>query len=104
MQETIVDGPGGIKILPSSSGELEMIELSAGQKLTLLDELKTINGALDFMLVDTGAGISSTVMFFNKAVKEIVVVTTPEPTALTDAYALIKVLYQKHKKHLAEQD
>lgn len=98
LQETIVMGPGGIQILPSSSGDLEMIELSRGQKLTLMDELKTMNGMLDYMLVDTGAGISSNVMYFNVAVEEIIVVTTPEPTALTDAYALIKVLYSEHKK------
>jgi flagellar biosynthesis protein FlhG len=50
------------------------------------------------MLIDTGAGISSNVMYFNMVAKEIIVVTSPEPTALTDAYALIKVLYQRHAK------
>jgi flagellar biosynthesis protein FlhG len=50
------------------------------------------------MIIDTGAGISSNVMYFNMAAKEIIVVTSPEPTALTDAYALIKVLYQRYSK------
>ncbi len=98
LAETLVKGPGGIKILPSSSGIPEMAELSRGQKLTLIDELNTLNDSLDFMLIDTGAGISSNVMYFNMAAKEIIVVTTPEPTAMTDAYALIKVLYQRHAK------
>jgi flagellar biosynthesis protein FlhG len=98
LQETIVNGPGGIRILPSSSGIPEMADLSRGQKLTLLDELNTLNDSLDFMIIDTGAGISSNVMYFNMAAKEIIVVTTPEPTAMTDAYALIKVLYQRHAK------
>jgi flagellar biosynthesis protein FlhG len=75
-----------------------MTDLSRGQKLTLIDELNALNETLDFMLIDTGAGISANVMYFNMAAKEIIVVTSPEPTALTDAYALIKVLYQRHAK------
>jgi flagellar biosynthesis protein FlhG len=98
LEEVIVTGPGGIRILPSSSGIPEMADLSRGQKLTLIDELNTLHDALDFMFIDTGAGISANVMYFNMAAKEIIVVTTPEPTALTDAYALIKVLYQRHAK------
>jgi flagellar biosynthesis protein FlhG len=98
LAEAIIKGPGGIKILPSASGIPEMTDLSRGQKLTLIDELNALNETLDFMLIDTGAGISSNVMYFNMAAKEIIVVTSPEPTALTDAYALIKVLYQRHAK------
>ena len=98
LAETIIEGPGGIRILPSPSGIPEMTDLSRGQKLTLLDELNTLNDSLDFMMIDTGAGISANVMYFNMAAKEIIVVTTPEPTAMTDAYALIKVLYQRHAK------
>jgi flagellar biosynthesis protein FlhG len=98
LAEAIVDGPGGIKILPSASGIPEMTELSRGQKLTLIDELNALNDSLDYMLIDTGAGISSNVMYFNMAAKEIIVVTSPEPTAMTDAYALIKILYQRHAR------
>jgi flagellar biosynthesis protein FlhG len=98
LAEAIVDGPGGIKILPSASGIPEMTELTRGQKLTLIDELNALNDSLDYMLIDTGAGISSNVMYFNMAAKEIIVVTSPEPTAMTDAYALIKILYQRHAR------
>lgn len=98
LEEVIIEGPRGIKILPSASGIPEMTELSPGQKLTLIDEISALNQSLDVMLIDTGAGISSNVMYFNIAAKEIVVVTTPEPTAMTDAYAIIKVLYQRHAK------
>jgi flagellar biosynthesis protein FlhG len=98
LTDTLVEGPGGIKILPSASGIPEMTDLSRGQKITLIDELNALNDSLDFILIDTGAGISSNVMYFNMAAREIIVVTTPEPTALTDAYALIKVLYQRHAK------
>jgi flagellar biosynthesis protein FlhG len=96
--ETLVEGPGGIRILPSASGLPELTDLSRGQKLTLIDALNTLNGEIDCMLIDTGAGISSNVMYFNMAAKEIIVVVTPEPTSLTDAYALIKVLYQRYAK------
>ncbi len=98
LAEALVEGPGGMKILPSASGIPEMTDLSRGQKLTLIDELNSLNDSLDFILIDTGAGISSNVMYFNMAAKEIIVVTSAEPTALTDAYALIKVLYQRHAK------
>ena len=98
LKDVIIDGPGGIRILPSASGIPEMTDLSRGQKLTLIDELSTLGNSLDFMMIDTGAGISSNVMYFNMAAKEIIVVTTPEPTSMTDAYALIKVLYQRHSQ------
>jgi flagellar biosynthesis protein FlhG len=98
LSETIIQGPGGIMILPASSGILEMAELSKGQKLTLLDELNDLKEELDFLLIDTAAGIAGNVMYFNSAAKEIIVVASPEPTSLTDAYALIKVLYQHHAK------
>ncbi|MRR16414.1 MAG: MinD/ParA family protein [Deltaproteobacteria bacterium] len=98
LAETLVQGPGGIKILPSGSGIPEMTDLSRGQKLTLIDEFNALSDSVDLMMIDTGAGISSNVMYFNMAAKEIIVVTTPEPTAMTNAYALIKVLYKRHAK------
>jgi flagellar biosynthesis protein FlhG len=98
LADTLMDGPGGIKILPSASGMPEMTDLSRGQKLTLIDELNGLNKSFDFILIDTAAGISANVTYFNMAAGEIIVVTSPEPTALTDAYALIKVLYQRYAK------
>lgn len=94
LSEVIVHGPGGMKILPAASGIQEMAELSRGHKLTLIEELDDLNEDLDFMFVDTGAGISGNVMYFNMLAKEIIVVVSPDPTSLTDAYALIKVLHQ----------
>jgi flagellar biosynthesis protein FlhG len=94
LAETIVRGPGGIMILPAASGIQEMTELSRGHKLTLLDTLGDLDEEIDFMFIDTGAGIAGNVMYFNMCAKEIIVVVSPEPTSLTDAYALIKILYQ----------
>ncbi len=96
--ETIVEGPGGIRILPSASGVQEMADLTKEQKLALLDELNSLNEDLDYLLIDTAAGIAGNVMYFNMAAEEIIVIATREPTSLTDAYALIKVLYQRHGK------
>jgi flagellar biosynthesis protein FlhG len=98
MKEAMIQGPGGIMILPSASGIQEMSDLSKGQKLTLLDELRTVSQEMDFLLIDTAAGIVGNVMYFNMAANEIIVVASPEPTSLTDAYAIIKVLHQNHAK------
>jgi flagellar biosynthesis protein FlhG len=98
LKEAIVTGPGGIKILASSSGIQEMSSLSMEQKLTLQDELNALQTRPDFMLIDTSAGINDNVLYFNMVAGETIVVVTPEPTSLTDAYALIKVLYQRHAK------
>ena len=98
LKETIISGPGGIRILPTSSGIQEMSSLSMEQKLILQDKLNNFHARPDFMLIDTSAGISENVMYFNMVASETIVVVTPEPTSLTDAYALIKVLYQRHAK------
>ena len=94
LSEAVVQGPGGIKILPAASGIQEMAELSRGQKFTLLEELNDLNEGMDFMFIDTAAGIAGNVMYFNMVAKEIIIVVSSEPTSLTDAYALIKILYQ----------
>jgi flagellar biosynthesis protein FlhG len=96
LSEVLVEGPEGIKILPASSGIPEMAELDSRQKLFLLHELDTFSPDLDVVLIDTGAGISRNVLFFNIAAQEILVVANHEPTSLTDAYALIKVLATQH--------
>ncbi|MBE9529043.1 MAG: MinD/ParA family protein [Proteobacteria bacterium] len=96
LSEVLVDGPEGIKILPASSGVQELTELSTEDRLQLSQHLDTMDIDIDVMIIDTGAGISDNVLFFNVAAQEIVVVVSPEPTSLTDAYALMKVLFKKH--------
>lgn len=88
--------PYGFSILPASSGMSEMLALSTGQKMGLLEALDDMEDDLDYLIVDTGAGISDNVLYFNMAAQERLVVLTPEPTSLTDAYALIKVLKANH--------
>lgn len=96
LADVILDGPGGMRILPATSGIPEMADLSPGEKLALVDELDGLGGDLDFMLIDTAAGIAGNVIYFNVAAREIIVVVSPEPTSITDAYALIKILYSNH--------
>ncbi|MBW1708861.1 MAG: MinD/ParA family protein [Deltaproteobacteria bacterium] len=96
LEEIIIEGPKGIKIMPASSGVQEMANLGEGQKMRLLNELDHYRAKLDFLLIDTGAGISANVMYFNMAAQERIIVVTPEPTSITDAYALIKVMTTKY--------
>ncbi len=96
IEEIIVRGPEGIMIIPAASGIQELTSLKVEERLALTAGLERLDSDVDIMFIDTGAGISSNVMFFNTAATEIIVVVTPEPTSLTDAYALMKVLMKKH--------
>jgi flagellar biosynthesis protein FlhG len=92
ISDVLVTGPGGILILPATSGVQEMTALTDQQKMHLLSQLDTLEDRIDIMLIDTGAGISNNVTYFATAAQDIVVVASPEPTSITDAYALMKVL------------
>jgi len=96
IKEVLVRGPGNIRILPTSSGAAHLGDLTSEQKLTLLNALDQLEGEADVFLIDTGAGIGSTVLYFNTAAQDIVLVVTPEPTSIADAYAMMKVLSKRH--------
>ena len=96
LDEILLPTDYGFSILPAASGVAEMVELHTGQKLDLLESMDALEDSIDFLIVDTGAGISENVLYFNLAVQERLLVLTPEPTSLTDAYALIKVLKAEH--------
>ncbi|MBI4797704.1 MAG: MinD/ParA family protein [Desulfarculus sp.] len=98
IQEVLVEGPGGIQILPAASGVSELSNLSSDEKLLILQELDSFETIADLVIIDTAAGISDTVLYFNLAAQDRLVVATGEPTSLTDAYALIKVLYTQHQE------
>jgi flagellar biosynthesis protein FlhG len=98
INEITVDGPGGIKILPASSGIQELTKLTNEQGIRFLTELDSLLHSFDILLIDTAAGISSNVMYFNTTAQEIIVVVSPEPTSITDAYALMKVLSIKYSQ------
>lgn len=92
ISEIMIEGPGKIKILPAPSGIQELSDLTDQQKARMLTDLDLLIDSVDLFLIDTGAGISSNVMHFNSSAQEILVVVSPEPTSITDAYALMKVL------------
>lgn len=92
IEEILTPGPMGIKFISGGSGVKELVRVSDAQLNFFLQNLKQLDSMADVILVDTGAGLSNSVMSFVKAVEEVIVVTTPEPTAITDAYSLIKVL------------
>jgi len=96
LEEIIIPAPDGFSLLPAASGIQELTELDSSQRLFLLNELDSLQDLFDVLLIDTGAGISSNVMYFNFAAMEKVVIVTNEPTSLTDAYALIKILSSKY--------
>lgn len=89
VEDVIVKGPYGIKLLPGGSGLNKIDELSEAQRNLFLKKLQHI-GDLDYILMDTGAGINRGVLAFIACCEELVIITTPEPTSLTDAYSLLK--------------
>jgi len=96
LEEIMMDGPGGVRILPASSGVQDLTALTTQQRMVILSQLESLNERTDVLLIDTAAGISSNVMFFSTMANEIVVVVSPEPTSITDAYATIKVLTTRY--------
>lgn len=94
IEEIVMEGPCGIKIIPATSGVCEFSNLSAEEKNILFTSLQTLP-EYDFLIVDTSAGISSNVISFNAMSGDILVVVTPDPSSITDSYAVIKVLEKK---------
>lgn len=92
IDEIIVNGPLGMKIIASGSGDYKMSNLNDRSLEFCLEKLSDIEKNVDVMLIDTGAGISRNVLKFVLAAEEVIIVTTPEPTAITDAYGIIKVI------------
>lgn len=92
LSEIIVEGPFGLLVIPGASGLPDLADLPEAQREVLLRALLILEGHLDLLLIDTCAGVGRGVVQFILAAGELLLVTNPEPTALTDAYALLKVL------------
>jgi flagellar biosynthesis protein FlhG len=95
LDDILLPGPAGIHVIPASSGVARMASLSAPEQAGLVRAFSELNTPVDTLVVDTGAGIDSTVLTFTAACQEVIVVICDEPTSLTDAYALVKVLNQQ---------
>ena len=96
LDDIIIEGPLGIHVVPASSGIERMAELTSVEHGSLISAFSELKQPIDVLLVDTAAGIADGVVSFAKACQEVVVVVCDEPTSLTDAYALIKVLSMRH--------
>jgi flagellar biosynthesis protein FlhG len=94
LQDVIIDAPGGISFVPGSSGIAELADLSEFERHQLMAAMAEIESRYDVVVLDCGAGISRNVLGFAAAADTVLVVTTPEPTSLTDAYAMIKAFPQ----------
>jgi flagellar biosynthesis protein FlhG len=92
LEETVVNCGGGISILPAALGVQQYTSLSPTERLSLLQGMVRLEDGFDFFLIDTGAGISANVTSFAAVAREILLVVTPEPSSITDAYALVKTL------------
>lgn len=91
IEEVIITGPYGIKLLPAGSGLNKLEEIDEEQRKNFFEKLSLLE-EIDYILMDTGAGISRSVLGFISCSDEMVIVTTPEPTAITDAYSLMKAV------------
>ena len=92
LEEILMEGPNGIRVVPASSGVSSMTSLTSQQQAGLIRAFNELTFPVDALIVDTGAGIDLSVLTFTSACQEIIVVICDEPTSITDAYALIKVL------------
>lgn len=95
LNDIITYGPENVGFISGGSGIQELANLSREQIITLIQKLNELDEFADVVIVDTGAGISDTVLEFVAASEEVLLVATPEPTSITDAYALLKTLNKK---------
>ena len=98
MADIVLEGPGGMAIIPASSGLREMANMGKEQQKILADQMAILDGEFDYLFIDTAAGISQQVMAFLAAAPQVILITTPEPTAVTDAYAMVKLLNSEYGK------
>ena len=92
LKDIITEGPNGVQFVSGGSGIARLVNLDREQVKRILYKLSELENLADVIIIDTGAGISQSVLEFAAASPEILLVTTPEPTSITDSYALLKAL------------
>ncbi len=100
LQEVMVTAPSGMQIVPAASGLSGMADLSSTQHAAIVHAFSELDDDIDYLIVDTAAGISDTVISFVRAASEVLTVVCNEPTSITDAYALIKILNRQYDKQV----
>lgn len=92
IKDVLGEGPEGLKIISGGSGLLNVLELSEDNLSRIIVRFNELNNLFDIIIIDTGAGLTKNILTFISASDETILVTTPEPTSLTDAYAMIKAI------------
>ncbi len=92
LDEVMVEGPHGLMVVPATSGTQSMVELTQAEHAGLIRAFSELKTPIDVLIVDTAAGISDMVLAFARAAQDVLVVVCDEPTSVTDAYALMKIL------------
>ena len=103
LEDTILEGPSGIRIIPASSGVAAMSDLTPAQNAGVIRSFSELTVPVDTLIIDTAAGLSDSVVSYTRASREIIIVVCDEPASITDAYAMIKVLnrdYDIHRFHV----
>jgi len=98
LDEVILQAPGGFSVLPAGSGFADYSKLNDDLRRRLRGVFDELGGRYDFVLLDTGAGIADVVLYVASLADEVLVVATPEPTAMADAYAMVKVLAMQQQR------
>lgn len=96
LKDIVVQGPHGLQIVPASSGTKSMAELSSIQHAGIIQAFSDIGHDIDYLIIDTAAGITDMVVNFVQAAQDVLAVVCDEPTSITDVYALMKVLNKEH--------
>lgn len=96
LDDIIIEGPNGIKIIPATSGTQSMVDLTPSEHAGLIRAFSDMQTEFDVLIVDTAAGISDMVLSFARAAQDVMLVVTDEPTSITDCYALMKLLSRDH--------
>jgi len=96
LSDIILQGPEGVRVIPAASGTEYMAQLSPSEHAGIIDAFNELTDDVEYMIIDTAAGISDTVLSFTRSSQEIIVVVCDEPTSLTDAYAFIKVMSKRY--------
>lgn len=97
VHDVMVKAPGGFRLIGGASGLARLADLSDFDRQRLVHSLGELEQQADIILIDTGAGISPNVLSFTRAADHVLVVTTPEPTAIADAYAVVKVVSREER-------
>lgn len=97
IEEVLLPGPYGLKIIPGANGISECVTLHPRQQMRLTRELARIESEFDYLILDTAAGIADNTLDFASAAHQTIIVITPEPTSLTDAFSLLKLLHRRRQ-------